>query len=283
MKRRTLFDGLAFGALAAVLGLGMFFGEQLVTKHYASEVRVGVRRDLGELRHRVEENLNGDLQLVKGLLSVIAVNPRIDQPTLETALRPIFAGRTNLRNVAVAPDMVIRLMYPLQGNERALGLEYRTTPQFEMADKARTTRQIVLAGPLELVQGGKGLVARLPVFHPGQNGAPEHFWGLVSAVIDIDKLFVSSGLRNDDLAVEVALRGIDGRGAEGGVFMGRPEVFESDPVLADIKLPYGSWQMAAIPKGGWAAHRYNVWPLRAGFALVAILLLGALRAFRRAS
>jgi sensor domain CHASE-containing protein len=281
MRPRIFFDYLAFGALAAVLGVGMFFGEQLVTEHHATEVHADVRKDVDELRRRIEENLTGDLELVRGLLSVIAVNPSIDQATLETALRPVFARHTHLRNVGVAPDLVIRLMYPMAGNEQAVGLDYRTTPgRFAIADKARTTREIVMAGPLELVQGGKGLIACIPVFHPGRDGR-EQFWGLVDAVIDADGLFDASGLKNKDMAIEVALRGTDGRGAEGAIFMGRPEVFESHPVLTEIKLPNGSWQMAAIPKGGWEARTYNVWPLRAGLGLVGVILLVALRAFRR--
>ena len=75
--------------------------------------------------------------------------------------------------------MVIRLMYPLQGNERAIGLDYRSAPgQTEAAERARTTRQIVLAGPFPLVQGGgTALAARMPVTVRGDDGQ-DRFWGL---------------------------------------------------------------------------------------------------------
>ena len=37
----------------------------------------------------------------------------------------LLAEKSQLRNIAGAPDLVISLMYPLKGNERAIGLDYR--------------------------------------------------------------------------------------------------------------------------------------------------------------
>jgi sensor domain CHASE-containing protein len=139
----------------------------------------------------------------------------------------------------------------------------------------------VLAGPLQLVQGGTGLVARLPVYLNERNGQ-EYFWGIVSAVIDVDKLFAVSGLQDDKLPIEVAIRGKDSEGGQGAVFFGRPELFAADPVLADIYLPSGAWQIAAMPRGGWPTSPDNLWWLRLGFVLVASLVLGAFLALARA-
>ena len=48
-----------------------------------------------------------------------------------------------------------------------------------------------------------------------------------------------------------ALRGTDGTGENGPIFWGTSEVFENDPVIVDILLPTGNWQLAGIPKSGW--------------------------------
>jgi sensor domain CHASE-containing protein len=82
-------------------------------------------------------------------------------------------------------------MYPIEGNEAAVGLDYRTAPtQFEAADRARRTRELVLAGPLELKQGGIGLITRIPVFLQREETGEEYFWGLISAVIDVNRFFL---------------------------------------------------------------------------------------------
>ncbi len=280
MSRRILY--FVTGLLACGLALAAYVAESINQTQHETAIRAAVHNELGRLRDSLEGNLNGDIQLVRGLISLIALTPDIDQERLDIAAKPLFSGRSQLRNLAVAPGMVIRMVYPKQGNEKAIGLDYRSVPeQFLAVERARQSRQIVLAGPLKLVQGGSGLVARLPVYLNDRAGH-EYFWGIVSAVIDSEKLFAVSGLHDEKLAVDVAIRGKDGEGGRGAVFFGRPEVFAADPVLADIYLPTGSWQIAAIPKGGWSSTPSNLWWLRLGFVLISCLVLGAFVALARA-
>ena len=50
----------------------------------------------------------------------------------------VLSEDTLLRNIAGAPDLVVSLMYPMAGNEKAIGLDYRTDPkQREAALRAR--------------------------------------------------------------------------------------------------------------------------------------------------
>jgi PAS domain S-box-containing protein len=286
MSRRVLFLASAL-LVCCGLALSAFFAEKINRERYASTERADVLHALTVVRDALEGNLTSDIQLVRGLVGVVALMPDLDQRRFDIAVQPLFSGRNQLRNIVAAPDMVIRWVHPMQGNERAVGLDYRTVPgQFAAAERARVSRQIVLAGPLKLVQGGVGLVARLPVYLPHSQGG-EYFWGIVSAVIDVDKLFASSGLLDDTLPVDIAIRGRDASGPEGEVFFGRPELFEANPVLASIHLPQGSWQIAATPRGGWKAEPDNLSSLRLGFALVALMVTGAFftlgRAFAQAS
>jgi len=269
------------------LALAAYFAEKINREQYASAERAEVLHALTVVRDTLEGNINSDVQLVRSLIAVIALAPDLDQRAFDMAVQPLFSGRTQLRNIGAAPDMVIRLMHPLQGNEQAVGLDFRKTPgQFAAVERARVSRQIVLAGPLNLVQGGVGVVARLPVYLPGSNGQ-ERFWGIVTAVIDSEKLFASSGLLDDKLPVDIAIRGRDASGPDGEVFFGRPELFDANPVVASIHLPLGSWLIAATPRGGWRAEPDNLWSMRLGFALVALLVSGAFltlgRAFAQAS
>jgi len=280
---RLMTAALVIGGLA----LAIYFAEKINREQFASAERAEVLHSLTVVRDALEGNLNSDIQLVRGLIAVIALVPDAGQKRFEMAAQPLFSGRTQLRNIVGAPDMVIRWVYPLSGNEKAVGLDYRTVPgQFAAVEQARLTRQVVLAGPINLVQGGVGLVARLPVYLPDKDGR-EYFWGIVSAVIDSEKLFAASGLKDETLPVAIAIRGKDAKGPEGDVFFGDPAVFNAKPVQATIHLPHGSWEIAAIPRGGWKAVPDNLWSLRLGFMLVVILLTGAFvtlwRAFSLAS
>jgi len=186
-----------------------------------------------------------------------------------------------LRNIGAAPDLVLSLMYPLKGNEAALGLDYRQHPvQREAALRARDSGRTVIAGPLSLEQGGVAIIARKPVFLPAaEAGGEKRFWGLVSAAIDVETLYEQAGLRDSDLGLRVALRGRDGSGARGAGFFGDAALFGDDPVTVEVTLPGGgSWQMAAIPADGWGRVDAGIVLLRLVTFLLA--LAAAVMAYR---
>lgn len=269
--------------LVCGLALASYFGERLNNERYLTSSRVEVEKQLAQVRNRLEFNLQGDMQLIQGLVSYIAANPGINQKEFERAAKPLFEGGSSLRNIGAAPGMVMRMMYPLKGNEKAIGLDFRKTPgQSETAELARSSGRMVLAGPLQLVQGGTGIIGRIPVFVDDGRGGRK-FWGLISAVIDTDRLFRNSGLTDADQMLELALRGKDGKGSAGEVFFGRAALFEGSPVVSNIAVPGGSWQIAAIPHGGWPVSADDNGSLRLAFFAIGLLILVPFFALARAT
>lgn len=258
---------IALLVLAAAL---VFFENQNQSVH-TQTVRADVLSRVSLIRSRLEGNINANIQLVRGLVSVIATEPDIDQQRFSDLAADLFAGVNQMRSVAAAPDLVINMVYPIEGNEGALGLNYmENEAQREAALRARDTSALVIAGPVNLVQGGVGFVGRFPVFHTDEMGVRQ-FWGLVSTVVDAERLYSASGLLTiDDL--EIAISGKDATGAGGPVFFGDPAVLEQDPVSAMVSLPSGSWQISAIPAGGWASIPSNTGSIRA-IVLIAGLLV----------
>jgi len=251
--------------------MGAVFAEQQNNRVYQQNQRASVLNDVSLIRSRLEGNINADMQLVRGLVSVVATEPDIDQARFSSLVSSLFVTQNQLINVAAAPDLVVSLIYPLRGNEAALGLDYNKNPaQRAAALQARDTKQLVLAGPVDLVQGGTGFIGRFPVFIDRPDGELG-FWGMVSTVIDAKKLYHASGL-DADLPVEIAITGKDASGPDGPLFYGNPSVLGDNPVTAAVTLPSGSWQISAIPKGGWAATPDNLWTIR-GFALLAAALV----------
>ena len=240
---------------------------------YEQRLRSDVLKELSLIRAKLEGNINGNLQLVRGLIATIATEPQMDQARFSALAGKIFEEDSQLRNVAAAPDLVVRLMYPLAGNEKAIGLDYReNAAQRDGALRARDTGELVLAGPVDLVQGGRGFVGRFPVFIGGSDGEPRRFWGIVSAVVDARRLYIESGLSTPELGLDIAISGRDGSGPLGGQFFGPESVLADNPVTADVILPAGVWQIAAVPKGGWVLTPPDAWQLWLAFALLAAIV-----------
>src|SRR5690606_18646838 len=72
--------------------------------------------------------------------------------------------------------------------------------------------------------------------------------------------------------LDIALVGKDSSGPDGPQFYGDPSILENNPVTAEVTLPFGSWQIAAVPQGGWMVSPGNMWTIRA-FALLAAALV----------
>ncbi|MEO9900137.1 response regulator [Nisaea sp.] len=248
-------------AILAAIGVGFLLMEEARDKYFA-ETRSHVSDELNLLRTRLEGEIGANLRLVGGLAAVISTDPDLSQQRFNNIAERLFTNRLQLRNIGAAPDLVLRYIYPLEGNEAAIGLDYRKNEkQRAAALTARDNGDLVLAGPLTLVQGETGFIGRYPVFVKDKDGN-EFFWGLVSAVIDADKLFTAAGVDADVLDFEFAIRGRDGSGLSGDVFLGSESTFEDMPVLQKVNLPVGSWYLAGRPKGGWFVPEsiyWNVW------------------------
>ena len=268
-------------AVVVIASCGVFadYQNSLVADQVA---RADVLAKVNLLRAKLEGNINGNLQLVRGLVATIATEPYMGQQRFAALASNVVGENSQLRNIAGAPDLVISLMYPMEGNEKAVGLDYRKNPaQRAAALRARDERALVLAGPVDLQQGGQGFIGRFPVFVKSGHGG-ERFWGIVSAVVDVQRLYKASGVLEDDLGIEVTLTGKDGLGDAGARFFGGENVARNNPVKAAVMFPSGSWEIAAIPHGGWRTTPDNAWFLRAIMAtagalvVIPILLAGRL-------
>jgi diguanylate cyclase (GGDEF)-like protein len=235
--------------------------------------RAEVLSQVDLIRAKLEGDINGDIQLVRGLVSYISIEPNITQARFAELSAKLLQSHSQIKNIAGAPDLVVSLEYPLAGNEAAIGLDYRNNEQQrEAALRARDSGDVVMAGPLDLVHGGKAFIVRFPVFTSGF-GDEKTFWGIVSAVIDIDALYRDSGFVGRDLPIDVAIAGKDRLGAEGARFFGAPQVASDHPVTADVRVPSGSWRIAATPKGGWDAAPSNRWLVRLGILTAGLLIV----------
>lgn len=97
-------------------------------------------------------------------------------------------------NVLIAPGGIVTNVYPLNGNEAVIGLDFFSEGAGNReAVRAKETGRLVLGGPFESVQGGQVLVGRLPVFLHTPAGT-ERFWGLVSVTLKYPQALDGAGL-----------------------------------------------------------------------------------------
>lgn len=234
--------------------------------------RAEVRETVAQIQTRMESIVHSDVQLLRGLVASIALHPEMSQEEFTSLSRQVIDNNKDFYGISVAEDMVVTMIHPIERHARVIGLDYNDNPDFlRVAMQARDTREMVLSGPVDLIGGGQGFIARFPVYAEVEGG--QVFWGIVSGVLDIALLYERFGLMDADLGVTVALRGRHGLGANGEVFYGDQAIFDADAVVNTINLPVGTWQMAAIPQAGWTTSHVASWWVRGPVILIGFLVL----------
>jgi signal transduction histidine kinase/sensor domain CHASE-containing protein len=259
-------------AAAIVAGIGAWV-DGISQTHYEAMLK----EDLGEVLNveseRVQQALANRIFLLDGLVALVRVDPQLDRASFEEFSASLVDSATGIRTIGLAPEGIIRDVFPREANAAAIGRNLLTAPgQSETVERAIRTRRPILAGPIALPQGGKGIAMRQAVFLNARPGDQDRFWGIVSIVVDADTLLAEARIGARKNGFDLALRGADALGAAGGPIFGDPQVFARGARVADIAFPGGSWQIGGIPVGGWGVLRPDGTLVRAAVAVVAAVV-----------
>ena len=152
----------------------------------------------------------------------------------------LYEHGTFIRSMAIAPGSRITYIEPTVGNEAAKGLYYPgNAQQWPAIQQIIASHQPMLVGPINLVQGGRGIAYRVPVYLT-QND----YWGIVSTVLDSDAFVTNAATSSGLTASTAALRTVNADGTSGEMIWGNPGVFTGNSVVANVQPLGASWQLA---------------------------------------
>lgn len=200
--------------------------------------------EAAEIRAALGERLTQNINLARGLRAFVTANPNLGDPArFDILLREFYVQGEDIKNIGVAPDNEISHVYPVEGNEGAIGLRYAELPeQYGAVRLAMETRRSVLAGPIDLVQGGRGLIDRTPVYLPDGR-----YWGVVSLVLDVDSMIDSVVAEVDGFGLDWAVRTVADDISPERHVGGEVTVFDDPAAVLTMTVPNGSWELAVRP------------------------------------
>ena len=268
-------------SIVALLALVLIAASNWVSDFYLNYREIQMRSQASVLAASASGALanavNQRLALVRGLAAFVTVKLSSSGGVgqFETEYPQFAEAYVNqvqgIRNIAVAPDFVVRWVYPRdEGNLRVIGNQLLKDNRPGFADAVRRSIAIhglVLHEPVDLIQGGRGLMARHAIILP--DGRP---WGAVSMVFMLSALMESSHLVIPEEYVWAL------RTKAGAAVAGDQRVFDLAPVTARIELPETYWDLALSPSVGWrqaAEHGPEVMGIRLA-RIVGIMILLAL-------
>ncbi len=202
-------------------------------------------------------------------------NGQVDQ--FEAVATDLLQQFPMARAVELAPGGVITQVYPLPGNEGIIGHDLlRDKARNREAHLAVARKQLTLAGPFELKQGGLGAVGRFPVFQYTPDGRQE-FWGFTIVLLRVPELLAAAGfvqLTGEGYGFELCRVPPDEEQCTPFYRQGSGTL--DDPVRVTVDVPNGRWTLSLAPDGGWSSPWDWSGVLLHGVGLAA--LLGALQA-----
>ena len=175
----------------------------------------------------------------------------------------------------LAEDGVVSRIYPMEGNEAAMGLDTLQNPaRKKEARLARLSGEYTIAGPYELVQGGTGALLFDPAYITDQNGE-EKFWGFSILVMNWDN-FIQ----------EVELEKLEEAGYDYQIW--KKDLYTGEKIVIDesensnlnnslevaCSVPNDTWYFEIVPENGWITVSQKVFGVIISIALAVMASVG---------
>ena len=251
---------------------------------YLREIRVRTENEVSLIRARVSAQISINMTIARDLANLVSMNPSLDSEETERQINWMLIQNPQITSIALAPDYVVRAVFPPLGNDVRTGRDVRLRDgapplsPIEWQDHAAR-----FYGPVATSDGGSAFAVLFPVF--AREGSGRRLWGAIEMLIDADQFYRSTGLKAarsdeneekypqlDHLAIAVrAVPPAPGEASGTRPFLGDTFIFDGDPVLRTISFPGGRWELAAIPRTGWEGTPPNRDSLR-----VIILMAGCI-------
>jgi len=192
----------------------------------------------------VERMIYSNVILLQGYEAYIELNPNLEESNAYKYLDTLLINSSEyIRNIGVIKDTTIIWNYPKSENASAIGVDLaKNESQKKLVLKVRDELVPVLQGPVDLVQGGSGFIARLPIVREDTG-----YWGQISIVMESDKIIKEINRYAGNAGINVAVFNSGGSIP----FCGTMDQVGESPLNFKVDQSFINWKVYVSPKGGW--------------------------------
>lgn len=259
-----------------IIALLFSFGALIGYRYTVNLEKNELEDEILKVKNKIEYLISARIINANGMAGFIELNKSIDQRVYDVFAREIYNSEKEIvKDVVFITDTTITYIYPEYLGSGAIGVDLALIP--EQKDNLLYTKEhfkTVYFGPIDLVEGGRGIIVRVPVV------VNRVYYGQVAIVFDYIRFIKESGLK--DIAVEnyVALEGTDPASGEKMNVWSSDGTRPKDVISQDVILDDINWVITAAPVSGW--HGFSVL-----FYLIilvgALVVIGATVAYRKES
>lgn len=202
--------------------------------------------------NRVESQLNKYLTESHLIKSIIEDGKNIDTDAFDAISGYMQDEQNVIEAHELAKNGIVSRIYPLEGNEEAVGLNMLENPaRKKEANLAKDSGQYTIAGPFELVQGGKGALLFDPVYVKGTDQKKE-FWGFSILVLNWQKFMDEIQLdKLEETGYQYQIWKKDPASGDKVVIAQSADGLLEDTFEVACTVPNEVWYFEIVPSDGW--------------------------------
>ena len=180
----------------------------------------------------------------------------------------------------LAKDGIVNEIYPIQGNEEAMGIDMLTNPDRKReAQLAKASGEYTIAGPYELKQGGTGALLFDPIYTVSDvevsgNTQECTFWGFSILVINWERFLEEIELEKLDEAGYRYQIWKERDNKERVVIAGTREGMSKDVLEVACSVPNDTWYFDIEPDSGWVGLAQKIFGLVITVVLAGFCAIG---------
>lgn len=222
-----------------------------ILNQYIYQQKQNAIRDVaGSYVNHIRNNLNQSLSAAYPIAALIRTQNGKTKgfEALASEMLTLYPGLAALQ---LHTNGELTHVVPLKGNETAIGHNVLKNPQrSKEAYLAKKTGKLTLAGPFELLQGGMGAAARLPIYLNTQE--KKEFWGFATALIRFPDILQSVNLSQlPQAGIGYELSKIIPETNDEQIIVTSQSQKIKNTVDFNIQVPNGIWVFKAYPIDGW--------------------------------
>lgn len=224
---------------------------------------------------RVESQLNRYLAESELVKNIIESGYDIDGEKFSILSQMMQDKQNVIEAHELAKDGIVSQIYPMKGNEEAMGLNMLEHPDRKKeANLAKESGQYTIAGPFPLVQGGNGALLFDPVYVKDEAGE-DAFWGFSILVLNWDHFMEEvEAYKLEDASYQYL---VWKNGAEPGekLTIAQSEDFSFKDTLEVVcDVPNDTWYFEIAPKVGWVPQSQVAFGILLAALVSGVLTIG---------
>ena len=201
---------------------------------------------------RVKSQLNHYLAESNLMKHMIEAGYTVDDEEFSVLSSLMQDDQNVIKAHELAKDGIVTLIYPMSGNEAALGLNMLEHPaRKQEARLAKESGEYTIAGPCELQQGDIGALLFDPIYTTDANGG-QTFWGFSILVLDWESFLNEIELDTlEEAGYTYELWKISPATGEHVSIAHSGNSRRSDAMEVLCTVPNDTWHFEIVPKNGW--------------------------------